>query len=227
MELDKTLANKSLTRYYSYKLLESLLKKEVSKEYYSKLDEIKLAISNVITESLDLFINKDLLEVYRKYPIPFYSANKIYIDLSSLGIISEDSSYYTEDKDSSVQVMPRFSISLKSGYPCVGFSSLILAKSELEKFPESKLELLKSLVSEWAHIEWQYRKNISDISNKLDSIKTIGRLYRVNEDWYCEYLKIFYPERLSALNIDSVERNLDNIKEFTDLINSSKIVLGL
>ena len=123
--------------------------------------------------------------------------------------------------------MPRFSISLKSGYPCVGFSSLILAKSELEKFPESKLELLKSLVSEWAHIEWQYRKNISDISNKLDSIKTIGRLYRVNEDWYCEYLKIFYPERLSALNIDSVERNLDNIKEFTDLINSSKIVLGL
>lgn len=227
MELDKTLANKSLTRYDSYKLLESLRKKEVSKEYYSKLDEIKLAISNVITESLDLFINKDLLEVYRKYPIPFYSANKIYIDLSSLGIISEDSSYYTEDKDSSVQVMPRFSISLKSGYPCVGFSSLILAKSELEKFPESKLELLKSLVSEWAHIEWQYRKNISDISNKLDSIKTIGRLYRVNEDWYCEYLKIFYPERLSALNIDSVERNLDNIKEFTDLINSSKIVLGL
>lgn len=227
MELDKTLANKSLTRYDSYRLLESLKKKEMSKESYSKLDEIKLTVSNIITESLELFINKDLLEVYRKYPIPFYSTEKVYIDLNSLDIISEDSSYYTEDKDTSVQVMPRFSVSLESGYPRAGFGSMILTKSGLEKFPESKLELLKSLVSEWAHLEWQHRKNLSDISIKLDSIKTVGRLYRVDEDWYCEYLKIFYPERLSTPNIDSVERNLDNIKEFTDLINSSKIVLGL
>lgn len=227
MELDKTLANKSLTKYDSYKLFESLRKKEMSKESYSKLDEIKLTISNVIAESLEIFINKDLLDVYRKYPIPFYSAEKIYIDLTNLDIISEDSSYYTEDKDSSIKVMPRFPIQLESGYPCAGYSSLILAKSELKKLPESKLELLKSLVSEWAHIEWQHLKNISDIRTQLDSIKTVGRLYRVNEDWYCEYLKIFYPERLPASDIDSVERNLDNIKEFTDLINSSKIVLGL
>ena len=99
----------------------------------------------------------------------------------------------------------------------------------LAKLPNGELELLREWVSKLMHLSWITEKERRDFYDKSYSIRTFGKLYRTNKDWYELIVKARY---MDEINDDSDEEKEEVSKEenknkFIASLNNLKTILEL
>jgi len=167
----------------------------INEEERNKLTKL---ISEILERNFERFFDNNVYELYKKYPKPFRTNNMIRISSKTLGI-TEDY-YYTEDPSNTECVKTDGTISFSiCSYPHSDYGSLILTKEHLNKFDTKDLEQLKALFSRILHLMYERDVEVSKFENAKYSIRTIGRLYRVNQKWYEMLVRKSYPEEADVV----------------------------
>ncbi len=223
MELSKKLANKYFSNSDAHYLREEITKKlRDSEEYKSLLELVSKAATKILLET---YPDKDALEMSKKYPRIFKTSSSVEIHLSSLGITANKGDYYTEDN--LVSLPGYIIIQAKESFPSNN-SSIEITPSMLAKLPNGELELLREWVSKLMHLSWITEKEKRDFYDKSYSIKTFGKLYRTNKDWYELIVKARYMDEAAddpseAKEVDKEE----NKNKFIASLNNLKTILEL
>ena len=223
MELSKNLAD----RYFSTSDI-SNLKSEISKKISNseEYQALKKIISEAVTEVVaEVFPDKEILELFKIYPRLFKSTNSIDINLSSLGILSNRNDAYTEN-DGSVYLPGSVRIITTANFPCKNYS-IELTEGMIANAPSSKIELIKEWISRGLHLLWLNKKEIHDFNEQSHSIKTFGRLYRVNKEWYELIVKTRYPESITYEPKEVSTQKQENADKFVTSLNNLKTILEL
>jgi hypothetical protein len=223
MELSKNLADKYFSVGDAYNLESEISKKLTNSEEYQSLKKL---ISDVVTDILlEVFPNRVFLDLFKEYPKLFRNTNIVDICLSSLGILSDRTDYYTEDDDS-VYLQGNIRVHANSYFPYKGYS-IELTEEMIRKAPSSKVELLKEWASKYMHLGWLNKKEISDFKRQSDSIKTFGKLYRTNKDWYELIVKTHYQDDITYEPKEVTIKKEEDKNRFVASLNNLKAILEL
>lgn len=223
MELSKKLANKYFSNSDAHYLNGEITKKLRDSEEYKSLSEL---ISKAATKILlETYPDKEALELSKKYPRIFKTSSNVQVYLSSLGITTDKGNYYTEDNQ--VSLPGYITVNINESFPS-NSSSIEITPSMLAKLPNGELELLREWVSRFMHLSWITEKERRDFYDQSYSIKTFGKLYRTNKDWYELIVKARYMDEATddpseAKEVDKEE----NKNKFIASLNNLKTILEL
>lgn len=164
-----------------------------------ELKEDEEQLKKYIIECLNLIYKDDkAFELCSKFPRAFHTAAEVDISGRQLGICTNDSYPDNYDKIGDGKHYVSGTLCFKSGglYPIPVQRYRI--KIDLSKLPESKVEVLKSMFSDYLNKKFELYKELHDFQQQDDSIKTVGRLYRVNPTWYEDLVKANYSRYLEV-----------------------------
>ena len=224
MELSKKLANKYFSNSDAHYLSEEITKKlKDSEEYKFLLELISNAAEKILLET---YPDKEALELSKKYPRIFKTSSNVEIYLSSLGITTDKGNYYTEDTQ--VSLPGYITVKISESFPSYN-SSVEITPSMLAKLPNRELELLREWVSRFMHLSWITEKERRDFYDKSYSIKTFGKLYRTNKDWYELIVKARYMDEINDDSDEDKEEvsKEENKNKFIASLNNLKTILEL
>ena len=224
MELSKNLANRYFSSSDYYNLSRLLGNTPEEKE---KIEGLYKQIDSVIISCFDKFVDKEFLETFQKFPKSFQSTTRFYLSLFDLGITGKSGENYSEDGGKTNRSY-RVSITLSSPFPTNQYS-FDLDATYLKKMPEDKLELLKGWVSEVVHLEWLGTKREEDFKREYHSgnIKTFGKLYRMNKNWYELIVRSEFKDEILYSEEEQAKEQEAHVDAFIQSLNDLKPILDL
>ena len=223
MELNRKLSSQYFSSSDSYRLERLIEEKHDNSE---ELITLKGLICKLVTELvLDSFPDKKSLELSKQFPSLYYTTKTFDLDLRTLGIIREDSHGYTEDDVLSLS--PTLRSSLEREFPTTSGKIIKIDAALLSKLSEEKLEALKGWVSQLIHLLWKKERELRDLRNDRYDIKTFGKLYRTNQDWYELIVRDRYSDYIVYDEEELKKQKEQAIEIFIKSLEDLKPILGL
>jgi hypothetical protein len=223
MQLSKKLSNLYFSESDSYRLKTLIEEKFTSSE---EAQTIKELISETITELLlDIFPDKNLIELVDKFPDLYYTTKSFDLNLRDLGIISEDALGYSEDGELSLS--PTLRMTLKRPFPTTMGTVIMLNPNTLSKLSDEKLETLKEWISRLVHLKWQSLKEIKSYNEEKYYIKTFGKLYRTNQEWYELIVRDRYKDEVLYDESEVEKQKQEAAENFIKSLEDLKPILEL
>lgn len=223
MQLSKKLSNLYFSESDSYRL------KNLIEEKFTNSEEVQTVrdlISETITELLlDIFPDKNLIELVDKFPDLYYTTKSFDINLRDLGIISDDALGYSEDGELSLS--PTLRMALKRPFPNSMGIVVVLTPDKLAKLPDEKLETLKEWISRLIHLKWQSQKEVKAYNEERYYIKTFGKLYRTNQEWYELIVRDRYKDEILYDESELEKQKQEAADKFIKSLDDLKPILEL
>lgn len=165
---------------------------DINKEEMVTLEK---EISRLISKNFPNLLDSKLLELFKKYPKPFKTGRRVVLSSYVLGITAD--TYYAHEADG-VHVSGSHYFDVMA-YPMKNHETFSIVKEDLGKLDPVDLEQIKSLYSKYLELVYQRDVLLREFDNIKDSIRTIGRLYRVKKEWYEILVRKKYPEEADAV----------------------------
>lgn len=152
-------------------------------------------ISRLISKNFPNLLDSKLLELFKKYPKPFNVGRRVVLSSYVLGIT--DDTYYAHEEDG-IRVSGSNYFDVMT-YPMKNHETFSITKEDLGKFDPVDLEQIKSLYSKYLELTYQKAVLLREFDDIKNSIRTIGRLYRVRKEWYEILVRKRYPEEADVV----------------------------
>ena len=208
----------------------SAVKREIRDRISEGIREYEEQLGDFVKECLAL-INKDdkAFKLCSQFPAVFHRAREINISGKQLGICSDDTfpDNYKDVGDGKLFISSNLSFRLD--FNCPMENGKYRLSLRLDLLPESKVEVLKSMFSEYLNKKFELTRELHEFTEQEDSIKTVGRLFRVNPIWYEDLVRSKFPKYLEVekstkpVNPESDKEYTKRRKELSENINKEKL----
>lgn len=169
----------------------------IRKRIEEEIKEYENQLKVFVKECLDIiYKDNEAFKLCSQFPAAFHKANAIDISGKQLGICSKDCfpDNYADIGDGKFYISSSLSFKLDSYCPLE--KNRYRLTLELNLLPESKVEILKSIFSDYLSKKFEATKELHEFEEQEDNIKTVGRLYRVNQVWYEDLVRSMFPKYL-------------------------------